>query len=320
MTSPTTSYGKLRRLQQCTDDTGRFVMLAADQRGNLRRALNPDDPGAVGGRELTDFKIDLMAVLSPDASAVLLDPEYGAAQAIAAGAIAGSAGLIVALESTGYAESPHDRRSEILPGWSPKQAQQIGASAAKLLIYYHPDAPGAPEQETLIARTAVECSAVDLPMIVEPLSFPLSDETLDGSERQRVVVETARRLGAIEGVDMLKMEFPALPEDPERWEEACRSLDEASPVPWVILSAGVDFDTFSRQAETACRAGAVGVLAGRAVWGEAAAMSRDERLAFFATVGRDRMATLSRVVRRHAPPWTEIDPEAGSIPSDWYRR
>jgi tagatose-1,6-bisphosphate aldolase len=320
MTSPTPSYGKLRRLQQCTDESGRFVMLAADQRGNLRRALNPGDPAAVSDWDMTRFKIDLMSVLSGDSSAVLLDPEYGAAQAIAAGVISGSAGLVVALESTGYAESPHDRRSEILPGWSPEQAQQIGASAAKLLIYYHPDAPGAPGQEALIARTAIRCSAVDLPLIVEPLSFPLNDEPLDGPERRRVVVETARRLGSIDGVDLLKMEFPALPDDPDGWEDACRSLDEASSVPWVILSAGVDFATFSRQAETACRAGAVGVLAGRAVWGEATAMSRDERLAFFATVGRERMATLSRIVRHHARPWIEPDPDAGEIPSDWYRR
>jgi tagatose-1,6-bisphosphate aldolase len=88
----------------------------------------------------------------------------------------------------------------------------------------------------------------------------------------------------------------------------------------VILSAGVDFETFAHQAETACRAGAVGVLAGRAVWGEAATMDREERLAFFATVGRDRMTTLSRIVQRHARPWTEPDPEAGEIPSDWYVR
>lgn len=312
--------GKLRRLQQCADEAGRFVMLAADQRGNLRRALDPSDPDAVPAEALTDFKVELMAALSREVSAVLLDPEYGAAQSISAGAVSGSTGLIVALESTGYAESPHDRRSEILPGWSAARAEQIGASAAKLLIYYHPDAPGAEAQEELIAQTAIECAGVDLPLIVEPLSFSLDVDPLDEGEKRRVVAETARRLGAIDGVDLLKMEFPALPSEPEEWEAACRELDEAAPVPWVLLSAGVEFDTFARQAEVACASGASGVLAGRAVWKEATAMNREERLAFFSTTGRDRLASLSKIVNEYARPWAEPGSISSNIPADWYLR
>ncbi len=318
MNANTMSYGKLRRLQQCADETGRFVMLAADQRGNLRRALDPSDPDAVPAQALTGFKVDLMAALSRDVSAVLLDPEYGAVQSISAGAVSGSTGLVVALEATGYVESSHDRRSGILPGWSAAQAEQIGASAAKLLIYYHPDAPGAAEQEALIAQTAIQCALVDLPLIVEPLSFPLNADPLDGGEKRRVVAETARRLGAIDGVDLLKMEFPALPSEPDEWEAACRDLDEAAPVPWVLLSAGVEFDTFARQAEVACASGASGVLAGRAVWKEATAMNSEERLAFFSTIGRDRLAILSKIVNEHARPWVEPGSDWLKIPEGWY--
>lgn len=314
------SLGKLRRLQQCADDSGTFVMLAADQRGNLRRALDPQDPDSVEASDLTGFKVDLIAALSAEVSAVLLDPEYGAAQAIAAGAISGGTGLIVALEATGYTESSTDRRSEILPGWSAAQAQSLGASAGKLLIYYHPDAAGASDQESLISETASACAKVDLPLIVEPLSFSLGDDPLNGSERRRVVVETARRLGAIDGVDMLKMEFPALSDEPGEWETACAALDDAAPVPWVILSAGVDFETFAEQAIVACRAGASGVLAGRAVWKEATTMNSDERFDFYATIGRDRLGRLQQIVSHHARPWTVPDDGAVDLSPDWYRR
>jgi tagatose 1,6-diphosphate aldolase len=291
-------------------------MLAADQRGNLRRALHPNDPDSTTAHEMSEFKVELMRSLSGDASAVLLDPEYGAAQAISAGALSSSAGLIVALEATGYAESPHDRRSEILPGWSPAKAEALGASAAKLLVYFHPDAPGAQGQIDLITDTATRCAEVDLPLIVEPLSFSLTDESLSSEEKRRVVVETARILGSIEGVDLLKMEFPATPDDEEGWEGACTELDAASPLPWVILSAGVDFDTFVQQARVACGAGASGVLAGRAVWKESVGMPIGERQGFYATTGTDRLASLTEVVESYAKPWRESS--NADIPQDWY--
>lgn len=310
------SLGKTRRLQQCADDAGLFTMLAADQRGNLRRAMHPDDPGSTTPSEMTEFKVEMMRSLSSRVSAVLLDPEYGAAQAIDAGAVSGETGLIVALEATGYEESSVDRRSRILSGWSPAKALAIGASAVKLLIYFHPEASGAQGQIDLIERTASACDAIDLPLIVEPLSFSLDGEPLSSDERRCVVVETAGVLGSIDGVDLMKMEFPANLSDVEHWDEACADLDEASPVPWVILSAGVDFDMFVRQAGVACSAGASGVLAGRAVWKEAVGMSRIDRRNFFATTGTQRLAALTEMVEAHARPWR--DKTTTDIGPDWY--
>lgn len=312
------SYGKVRRLQRCADDGGRFTMLAADQRDNLRRALHPDDPESTTAAELTEFKVELMRSLSGVASAVLLDPEYGAAQSVAAGALSGSTGLIVALEATGYAESAFDRKSEILRGWSPEKAEALGADAAKLLVYFHQDAPGARAQVELVTDTAVACADVDLPFIVEPLSFSLTSEPLTSNEKRSVVVETAHMLGGIDGVDMLKMEFPSTPEDEESWEAACAELDDASSVPWVLLSAGVEFDTFVRQAGVACAAGASGVLAGRAVWKESVGMALDQRRAFYADTGAERLARLTQVVETYAKPWRNLSTDTADIPPDWF--
>ena len=59
-------------------------------------------------------------------------------------------------------------------------------------------------------------------------------------------------------------EFPydASVTDRARWAEACEELDEASSIPWVLLSGGVDDATFEAQTEAACRAGASGRAGG----------------------------------------------------------
>src|SRR5205809_176650 len=40
------SVGKLRGLQQISDDTGRFTMIAMHQRGSLQKMLHPENPKA----------------------------------------------------------------------------------------------------------------------------------------------------------------------------------------------------------------------------------------------------------------------------------
>ena len=140
----------------------------------------------------------------------------------------------------------------------------MGASAAKLLVYYHHEAANAADQERFVADVAADCRAADLPLFVEPLGFdPVTGGKLTGEARRRGVIETARRLTAIGG-DILKAEFPydAGVDDPSAWADACAELDAASRVPWVLLSGGVDDATFERQVAAACAAGASGVLVG----------------------------------------------------------
>jgi tagatose 1,6-diphosphate aldolase len=313
------SIGKTRRLQQCATDRGVFSILAVDHRQGLRRALDPQNPGGVPDKALVAFKQGVTAHLSPAASAVLLDPEYGAVQAIAAGALRGATGLIVALERTGYTGAPTARVSVPLPGWDAERAMRMGASGAKLLVYYHPAAPTAPQAEALVRQVAASCAKADLPFFLEPLSYSLDPEQprLSPQERRRVVVETARRLTAIPGVDVLKAEFPldvhqngsahrngfaAVPDETE-WLAACRDLTDASRVPWVLLSAGVDFETYLRQVVAAASAGASGVAVGRAVWGETAQLPPEARDMFLYTVARERMARVTALCQAMARPW-----------------
>ncbi len=298
--------GRIRGIRACASDRGTFAVLALDHRQNLRRELGPDDPGAVTFEAMVDFKRAVVRAVGRAATGILLDPEIGAAQAVVDGSLPPGCGLLVAIEATGFTGPTTARTSRVLDGWSAAKAKRIGASAAKLLVYYHPDAATAADQERLLASVAADCRAADLALFVEPLSYSIDPAApaLAGEARRRVVVETARRLGALGG-DILKAEFPYDPgvTDEGRWRDACAELDAASPIPWVLLSGGVDDATFEAQVRVACQAGASGVAAGRSVWAEAATRPPAERDGFLRGTGRDRLARLARLVDEVGRPW-----------------
>jgi tagatose 1,6-diphosphate aldolase len=206
----------------------------------------------------------------------------------------------------------------------------MGASAVKLLVYYHPGRPEAAAQQREVVRRVVEdCVQADLPCLVEPVAYPLGDGDEDPAEFARrkpgVVVETARQLTAL-GLDVLKAEFPAdmrYERDRGRLLAYCRQLDDASQAPWVLLSAGVTFEEFARQVEIACQAGASGFLAGRAVWQEAMEIAdRAERRRWLETEATDRMRRLADIAGEHGRPWwakwaTSLT-ELAEVQEGWY--
>ena len=309
------SIGKLRGLQQIASQRGTFTALALDHRQNLRKA----NPAFVDDAELSRFKLDVTSALAARATAVLLDPEVSAAQAIAQRAVPNGVGLVVAVESTGYTGEATARQAQIIPGWSVAKAKRMGASAIKLLVYYHPDSSTAKEIEDFTANVAEECRAHDLALMLEPLSYALhAGQPLTSEEKRYVVVETARRLTALP-VDILKAEFPlAAPDmDEARWAEACRAISSASHTPWILLSAAADYDTFVRQVTVACHAGASGTAVGRAVWQEAVMLTGAERNAFLRQVARPRLARLTSLCHALAKPFTDFYQAAA--PLDWYK-
>jgi tagatose-1,6-bisphosphate aldolase len=314
------TVGKLRGLTQCSDRGGTLAVLALDHRNNLRKALRPEAPGEVADRELTEFKREAVAELTGSATAVLLDPELGAAQCIAHGALPGDRGLIVALEATGYGDDPLARASAVLPGWSAAKVRRMGASAAKLLVYYHPEAATARQIEALVEEVARDCAREDLLLVLEPLVYDpgLASGSWSPRERRRAIVEAARRLVG-PGVDVLKAEFPAASADETEWLDACRELTAASAAPWILLSAAVGFETFLRQTDVACRAGASGVAVGRAVWSEATRLAGAERSAFLRGPARERMTQARRLCADRARPW-QAAYSAAEVDGGWFSR
>lgn len=315
------TVGKLRGLQACSTPSGTLAILALDHRNNLRQALESSGAGSVSPQVLSEFKIEVSAALAPFASAVLLDPEFGVAQAIASGRLPGSVGLLSAVEATGYTGEPTGRESNLLPGWSVAKAKRLGANAVKLLVYYHPDSDTAKRNEALIEQVATDCRSHDIPFMLEPLSFSLNpgQKKLDPDERRTVVIETAKRLTQF-GVDILKAEFPVDVEymhSEQEWAEACKALTAASACPWVLLSAAVDFESFLRQLTIACQQGASGAAVGRAVWKEAVELQGTEREAFLTQVAGPRMRQVATLCDELAQPWTAT---YQSEPADhnWY--
>ena len=325
------SIGKLRGLQQLADYRGMMTMCAIDHRGALKRALNDKNPDAVSYQDMVDFKLDLCQAVAPFASAILLDPEYGAAQTIAAGLLPGPKGLLVSIEKTGYTGDSAARITELLPGWSVKKVKKIGASAVKLLIYFRPDLKDvASKQLDLVARLADQCLEEDIAFLVEPVSYPIEEGGASSKKFAEVkpglVIETARQITALP-IDVLKAEFPAdikFEQDEGKLLGLCQELNRASRLPWVLLSAGVDFASFRRQVKIACQAGASGFLAGRALWQEGAQIrSREERMNFFQNTAAPRLKELVEIADSYGKPWySRLRAENGKfapVTEGWYQ-
>jgi len=309
------SIGKLRGLQQISSTRGTFTALALDHRQNLRKA----NPAFVDDTELSRFKLDVTKALASRATAILLDPEVSAAQAICAHAIPNGVGLVIAVESTGYTGKADARHAQITPGWSVEKAKRIGASAVKLLVYYHPDSATAEEIEDFISRIAEDCVRHDLVLMLEPLSYSLKEnKKLSSEEKHYVVVETAKRLTAL-NVDILKAEFPldVNDKDESKWMDACKEIASASLIPWILLSAAVDYESFLRQVTVACNAGASGIAVGRAVWKETIMMNGDERMKFLETIANQRLSRLASLCHALARPYTDFYQAEALF--DWYK-
>ncbi len=325
------AVGKIRGLQQIANPDGIFTICAMDHRGSFRRMIDAESPENVSYEEMVEHKVELCSCLAEHSSAVLLDPIYGAAQCISHGALPSGTGLLVSIEATGYGGESSHRLTRLLEGWGVDKIKRMGASAVKILVYYRPDLKQlAGEQLNTVDTVARECIESDIPFLVEPISYPAGNEVNNPEEfaarKGELVVKTAGDMTALP-IDVLKAEFPADPhykKDKSELLELCRQLDESSRVPWVILSAGVDFEAFSWQVEIACEAGASGFLGGRAIWQEAMDIKdKQERIRYLSTVGADRMKGLAEIAGKYAVPWYKkygvTDKELASITERWYQ-
>ncbi len=304
------SAGKVRRLTQMSSTGGVFNILAVDHRDSMRAALMPDDPEGVTARTMTETKLDLVEGVGDLASAVLMDPEYSAFQAVADRALRGDTAFLCALEAQGYMGDPQARVTTVLEGWSVEKAARVGASGIKLLLLYRPDNQAAADQERLVEEVVADCARYEIPLFVEPVSYeadgPASPGSAQyGSDRRAVVSESARRLGSL-GPDVLKLQFPAdtsTDDDRSSWSDACAELHAASPVPWVLLSGGGPFDSFRDQVRIACEGGASGFVVGRALWGDYVTAPLEQRQGLLVSVVRPRFTELTDIATDTGADW-----------------
>lgn len=345
--------GTLRGLMALADDAGRFGMIAVDQRPPIFAALarhgsrRPDD---VEYDEVAAVKGALVEVLAPDASAILLDPVWTHPHHVAA--VPGRVGLVSTLEDYAFDLVDGDRRSRPIPDWSVAKIKRSGAQAVKVLVWDRPDvSPDTREhQDAFVAAVASACREHELPFVLELLIYPREGESVDHPDYARAKPErvlSSLRHYAHErfGVDLFKLEFPAdlkhtrefsagafdgrrrdAVYDLDEVRAALTAMDQAAPVPWVLLSAGVGPHEFAFALELACLAGASGFLAGRAVWYDALEAYPD----LDAVRERLRHASLPylrslRATAQRGRPWFEHRRHGGSLAvadagPEWYRR
>lgn len=316
-----TTIGKFRHLSRATTSDGHFVIMAIDHRTNLLEKLNQTAPKPYDDTAFSNFKQNVIKSLAPYASAVLTDPTYGIASSIIENTIAGSMGLLAPIEITDYGLHPSQRGMQFIPDWSVRKIKMIGGDGVKLLLPYHPEADNVQEKYDAVEKIVAECSTYDIPFYLEPIPYSLDrNMKLSNAELRDISVEMCKTFSHM-GADILKLPFPVdhkQSQDETEWLAVCQAINEACTVPWALLSAGVDFDTFARQSKVACQSGASGVIVGRAVWTEAVDLHDDKaRKDFLYNQAIARMQMLADICKTHATSW-QTRSSSPTTELNWY--
>jgi sulfofructosephosphate aldolase len=243
--------------------SGGYAMLAIDQREGLRAMMAQHRTDPVPDSALTAFKLQVIETLSPFASAVLIDRELAWAQAIAAGVTAPSCALIAAADTLISGPGELVAVTAIDKMVDPERVRAEGAVAMKLLVLWRPGDPAEP-RVALVDEFIARCRGAGLASVVEPVTR----RPRDGSawDREAAIISAARELGS-RGQDLYKCEVPLYGAAPEaEIRGACAAIARHVQSAWVVLSSGVQQSDFPGAVEWACREGASGFLAGRAIW------------------------------------------------------
>lgn len=260
---------------------GVIAALAIDQRGALKKMLGKYGP--VNDEMLIDFKKLVAQELTPYASAILLDPEYGLS---AAKLCDSQAGLLLAYEQSGYDTTKQARLPDLLVDQSVKRLKEADADACKFLLYYDVDGPcGINEQKkAFVERVGSECVAEGLPFFLELLAYDTNGMDVSSrefaKEKPHKVIEMMKEFSKERyNVDVLKVEIPVNMEyvagfgDETVYSSAqaakyFEKQSQATNLPFIFLSAGVSAQRFQETLRFAKNAGSAfaGVLCGRATW------------------------------------------------------
>src|ERR1700681_3135314 len=167
------SAGKLKYLKAVSNKDGIIAAAAMDQRGSLQKSLAAAkgvDQKAITWDMMSEFKTAVTRILTPHASAILLDPEYGLE---AAKARSSNAGLLLAYEHSGYDNTKPGRLPDLLPHVSVKRIVDWGADAVKILIYYSPfdDASVNDIKHAFVERIGAECATYEIPFFLEFIGY-----------------------------------------------------------------------------------------------------------------------------------------------------
>jgi len=332
------SPGKRTRLARVSNKEGVIAALAIDQRSALRTLLAKAKGGApeeIPARMLEEFKEGVSRILTPHASAILLDPEYGLP---AARQRAKDSGLLLAYEQTGYDKAVAGRLPRLLDEWSARRLSDAGADCVKVLLYYSPFSARSVNdvKHAWVERVGAECEALELPFFLELVVY--HDEMDEKSlEFARIKPETV--VGSLKefsnpryGVDIFKIGFAvnmtfvgegsgdfAYTRE-EAKKHLLRAAAAAAEKPFIYLSEGVSNKTFSDALELAAEASVrySGVLCGRATWKDGVEIYTESGMGaleeWLRNVGVENIRRVNEQLRA-ATSWRDVYGKAATEPA-----
>jgi sulfofructosephosphate aldolase len=246
-------------------------MVAMDQRESLRTMFREhgfDD----SDERMRRFKTAVARELAPHASGFLIEPDFvdDVRPYVARGLIL--AVDLLEQERGGIVEDTRLDEIDAVPD---------GVVAIKLLVIWRDD-DRRRERIEMCERFVALAERLGVLSVLEPVV-----------RHDHQIEEAARELGATRP-SLYKCQAPREGDIVAR----CNLVSHVLPVPWVVLSQGVPRDEFPQAVEDACKGGARGFLAGRALWTNT--LDADDPTELLRTQSVPRLQELIEIVDRYA--------------------
>ena len=280
--------------------SGALAMVAVDQREALRGMFAAHQSTPVLDSQLTQFKVDVARELSPYASALLVDQEFGIDAIIDQKVLKNSCGLIAAADLLVGPPGGAATDTAIDPDVDPIRMSDIGSVGLKFLILWRNDE--SPDMRAQLVEDFNKlCQISGLPSIVEIIVKPPRDTTKGFNREEEIII--AAREAATWKPDLYKAEVPFHGEgDLNLVMKNADRISEAIGSPWVVLSNGVKQPFFADAVKACAMGGASGFLAGRAVWADIVSSSDIPKA--LREISIPRLEQLTEIVDTHAKPWS----------------
>jgi tagatose-1,6-bisphosphate aldolase len=296
MTKFTTA--ELRGYQQICGENGAIMVIACDQRGGIRKILakTPEEQAKISDKILGDTKSDVTRYLAANAPCILLDPICAVPRVVEEAALPRDVALLIGLDASGYDTDPDGHwRSKLSKGVNARKVRELGGTGGKIMVYLRSDYPDANDHNMSIIRQCIEDFAKeDLLLVVEFLTYPMpGEEPAAYKAKFPALIEGGTRMCLDAGSKVLKLPYPGT-------AESCAAITKmCGHIPWSVLSAGVDHETFVGQVEIAMTHGASGVIAGRALWKDCVSLDRTEQKFLLINKAVPRLKQIQAILEKY---------------------
>ncbi len=296
---------ELRGYQQICRADGAMMVIACDQRGGMRTLLadSPEEQARIGNDVLGHTKADITKYLASEAGCVLVDAVCAVPHLVDDGVIDRSTGLLIGLDASGWDTSPEGYRlSKLVEGITARRVRELGGTGAKIMVYLRSDTPAANTHNIgILEQVIADFARENLLLVVEFLTYRLDGESAEAyAAKIPELIQGGTKICLDVGSKVLKLPYPGS-------GESCAAVTRlCGDVPWAVLSAGVDHETFLEQVDIAMRNGASGVIAGRSLWKDCISLDRDVTRQRLETIAVPRLRELQAVIAKYRTPVSKV--------------